>query len=57
MLRGAGYEHVAFNALHGTERLLFFDSEGRREAATVAAELLVEPTMARLRGVAPAAAR
>ncbi len=32
-------------------------SEGRREAATVAAEPLFDPTMARLRDVAPAAAR
>ena len=32
-------------------------SEGRREAATVAAEPPFDPTMARLRDVAPAAAR
>ena len=32
LLRGAGYEpHVAFNALHGTERLLFFDNENERQ--------------------------
>ena len=32
LLRGAGYEpHVAFNALHGTERLLFFDSGNERQ--------------------------
>lgn len=31
-LRGAGYEpHVAFNALHGNERLLFFDDEHDRQ--------------------------
>jgi Uncharacterised nucleotidyltransferase len=32
LLRAAGYEpHVAFNALHGTERLLFFDEENERQ--------------------------
>jgi hypothetical protein len=32
LLRGAGYEpHVAFNALHGTERLLFFDNGNERQ--------------------------
>jgi hypothetical protein len=32
LLREAGYEpHVAFNALHGTERLLFFDHENDRQ--------------------------
>jgi hypothetical protein len=32
LLRGAGYEpQVAFNALHGTERLLFFDNENERQ--------------------------
>ena len=32
LLRAAGYEpHVAFNALHGTERLLFFDNENERQ--------------------------
>jgi hypothetical protein len=32
LLRGAGYEpHVAFNALHGTERLLFFDNANERQ--------------------------
>jgi hypothetical protein len=32
LFRGAGYEpHVAFNALHGTERLLFFDNENERQ--------------------------
>lgn len=31
-LRGEGYEpHVAFNALHGNERLLFFDNEHDRQ--------------------------
>ncbi|HEX2045014.1 MAG TPA: hypothetical protein VHF23_05230 [Gaiellaceae bacterium] len=31
-LRGEGYEpHVAFNALHGNERLLFFDGEHGRQ--------------------------
>jgi hypothetical protein len=31
-LRGEGYEpHVAFNALHGNERLLFFDNEHGRQ--------------------------
>lgn len=32
-------------------------SEGRREEATVADEPLFDPTMARLRDIAPAAAR
>jgi Uncharacterised nucleotidyltransferase len=32
LLREAGYEpHQAFNALHGTERLLFFDNENERQ--------------------------
>ncbi len=32
LLREAGYEpHVAFNALHGTERLLFFDHGNERQ--------------------------
>ena len=32
LLREAGYEpHVAFNALHGTERLLFFDNANERQ--------------------------
>lgn len=32
LFRGAGYEpHVAFNALHGSERLLFFDNENERQ--------------------------
>lgn len=32
LLRGTGYEpQVAFNALHGTERLLFFDNENERQ--------------------------
>jgi hypothetical protein len=32
-LRGVGYEpHVAFNALHGAERLLFFDLRHERQA-------------------------
>jgi Uncharacterised nucleotidyltransferase len=32
LLREAGYEpHVAFNALHGTERLLFFDNGNERQ--------------------------
>jgi hypothetical protein len=32
LLRDAGYEpHVAFNALHGTERLLFFDDGNERQ--------------------------
>jgi hypothetical protein len=32
LLRGNGYEpHVAFNALHGTERLLFFDNGNERQ--------------------------
>jgi hypothetical protein len=32
LLRGAGYEpHVAFNALHGSERLLFFDDGNGRQ--------------------------
>jgi hypothetical protein len=32
LLRQAGYEpHVAFNALHGTERLLFFDNGNERQ--------------------------
>jgi hypothetical protein len=32
LLRAAGYEpHVAFNALHGTERLLFFDNGNERQ--------------------------
>jgi hypothetical protein len=32
LLRGTGYEpHVAFNALHGTERLLFFDNGNERQ--------------------------
>jgi hypothetical protein len=32
LLRGTGYEaHVAFNALNGTERLLFFDNENDRQ--------------------------
>ena len=32
LLRKHGYEpHVAFNALHGTERLLFFDNENERQ--------------------------
>jgi hypothetical protein len=32
LLRGDGYEpHVAFNALHGNERLLFFDDEHGRQ--------------------------
>jgi hypothetical protein len=32
LLRGTGYEpHQAFNALHGTERLLFFDNENERQ--------------------------
>ena len=32
LLRGTGYEpHVAFNALHGTERLLFFDNGNNRQ--------------------------
>jgi hypothetical protein len=32
LFRGAGYEpHTAFNALHGKERLLFFDNENERQ--------------------------
>jgi hypothetical protein len=32
LLRGTGYEpHKAFNALHGTERLLFFDNGNERQ--------------------------
>jgi hypothetical protein len=32
LLRDAGYEpHIAFNALHGTERLLFFDNGNERQ--------------------------
>jgi hypothetical protein len=32
LLRASGYEpHVAFNALHGTERLLFFDNGNERQ--------------------------
>ena len=32
LFRGIGYEpHVAFNALHGTERLLFFDNGNERQ--------------------------
>jgi hypothetical protein len=32
LLRATGYEpHVAFNALHGTERLLFFDNGNERQ--------------------------
>ena len=32
LFRGTGYEpHVAFNALHGTERLLFFDDGNERQ--------------------------
>jgi hypothetical protein len=32
LLRATGYEpHVAFNALHGTERLLFFDNDNERQ--------------------------
>jgi hypothetical protein len=32
LLRKSGYEpHVAFNALHGTERLLFFDDDNQRQ--------------------------
>jgi hypothetical protein len=32
LLRDAGYEpHMAFNALHGTERLLFFDNGNERQ--------------------------
>jgi hypothetical protein len=32
LLRESGYEpHVAFNALHGTERLLFFDDDNQRQ--------------------------
>jgi hypothetical protein len=32
LLRAAGYEpHVAFNALHGSDRLLFFDNENERQ--------------------------
>jgi hypothetical protein len=32
LLRANGYEpHVAFNALHGTERLLFFDNANERQ--------------------------
>jgi hypothetical protein len=32
LLRATGYEpHVAFNALHGTERLLFFDNQNERQ--------------------------
>ena len=32
LLRGTGYEpHAAFNALHGTERLLFFDDGNERQ--------------------------
>jgi hypothetical protein len=32
LFRQMGYEpHVAFNALHGTERLLFFDNENERQ--------------------------
>ena len=32
LLRGAGYDpHVAFNALHGNDRLLFFDEENGRQ--------------------------
>jgi hypothetical protein len=32
LLRGTGYEaHVAFNALNGTERLLFFDNDNDRQ--------------------------
>jgi hypothetical protein len=38
-------------------RRVSIHSEGRREEATVADEPLFDPTMARLRDIAPAAAR